>query len=75
MDTPIRSMVKALSWQMLGLFTMTGIAFVFTGNLGSAGGFALTAAVTGLVFFFLHERVWAAIPWGRRPDGDARESG
>lgn len=65
METPIRSIVKAVTWQALGLLTMTALAYLATGDLSAAGGLALGAAATSLVFFFVHERVWAAIPWGR----------
>ena len=66
METPLRSIVKSLTWQLFGLVTMTAIAFAVTGNIASAGGLALGAAITGFVFFFVHERIWALIPWGRR---------
>ncbi len=66
MESPLRSIVKAVTWQVLGLITMTALAYVATGDLASAGGLALGAAATSLVFFFLHERVWALISWGRR---------
>ena len=65
MDTPLRSIVKAVSWQVLGLITVTFVAYAFTGSFASAGGLALGAASTSLVFFFLHERVWGLISWGR----------
>lgn len=73
METPTRSIAKALSWQALGLISMTLIAFAFTGSLGSASGVALVSAATGLVGFFVHERVWSAVRWGwRDPDASTR---
>lgn len=66
MESPTRSIVKAVTWQLLGLVTMTLIAWIVTGSLTSAGGLALTAAATGFICFIIHERVWAHIPWGRR---------
>ena len=65
MESPLRSIVKAFTWQALGLVTMTAIAYIATGDLAAAGGLALGAAATSLVFFFLHERIWALISWGR----------
>ena len=67
MESPVRSIVKAVTWQMLGLVTMTALAWMATGNLAAAGGLALSAALTGFVCFILHERIWARISWGRRP--------
>jgi uncharacterized membrane protein len=66
MDSPLRSIVKAFTWQAMGLVTMTGLAFLLSGDIAMAGGFALSAAATGFVFFIVHERIWALIPWGRR---------
>lgn len=65
MDTPVRSIVKALTWQLIGLLTMTLLAWIATGSLTAAGGLALGAAATGFVCFILHERIWARIRWGR----------
>ncbi|HEY8595769.1 MAG TPA: DUF2061 domain-containing protein [Devosiaceae bacterium] len=66
MEQPLRSVVKAVTWQILGLATMTGLAYVATGNLATSGGLALSAAAVSFLFFVLHERVWAHIGWGRR---------
>jgi uncharacterized membrane protein len=65
LETPLRSFVKAITWQLVGLVTMTALAFVVTGSLASAGSLALGAALTGLALFFLHERIWSLIAWGR----------
>ncbi len=65
MDTRKRTIAKAVSWQALGLVTMTLLALIFTGSIASAGGLALGGALSGFVCFIIHERVWARIPWGR----------
>lgn len=66
MESRTRSIVKAVTWQLIGLLTMTLLAWIATGDLASAGGLAVGAALTGFVCFILHERVWAHISWGRR---------
>ena len=66
MDRPIRTLVKALTWQASGLVTMTGIGYLATGSVSAGGGIALASAVTGFVAFFLHERLWARVRWGRQ---------
>ena len=45
---------------------MTAIGYGATGSLSAGGGIALTGAATGFVAFFLHERLWARIRWGRQ---------
>ncbi|PWR03269.1 hypothetical protein DKT77_07325 [Meridianimarinicoccus roseus] len=65
MESPKRTVVKALTWQALGLVVMTAIGFVVTGSVGAGGSIAVTGALSGLLFYVLHERVWARIGWGR----------
>ena len=67
MESPARSIVKAITWQLLGLVTMTELAWLATGSLAAAGGLAISGALSGFVCFILHERLWARISWGRRP--------
>lgn len=64
METPLRSLAKAVTWQALGLVTMTVITFALTGSLATGGAVALLGAVLGAVFYVLHERIWARIRWG-----------
>ena len=66
MDTTARQIAKSLSWQLLGLASVTCIGWFFTGSLVASGGIAISGAATGLVLFVLHEKVWAQISWGRR---------
>ncbi|MFS4436691.1 DUF2061 domain-containing protein [Paracoccaceae bacterium GXU_MW_L88] len=65
MDSTRRTLVKALSWQLLGLVTMTLVGFLFTGSISAGGTLALVSAGLGFCCYFLHERVWSAIRWGR----------
>lgn len=66
METPTRTAFKAATWQICGLITMTLIGYVTTGSFQAAGSIAIAGAVAGFVTFFVHERVWNCIAWGRR---------
>ncbi|MCI4664219.1 MAG: DUF2061 domain-containing protein [Neomegalonema sp.] len=65
MDSRARTLAKAISWQLLGLATTTLIAWIATGSLAASFGTAAGAAAAGFVCYFLHERAWAAVRWGR----------
>ena len=65
MDTRKRTIAKAFCWQALGLVVMTVIGYIFTGSAGEGGALALTSAAVGLMNYFLHERMWARVRWGR----------
>ena len=72
METPLRSLVKALTWQALGLVTMTLLTFALTGSLATGGAVALAGAGLGFVLYAVHERVWARIRWGLRALDESR---
>lgn len=75
METPVRSIAKAMSWQLTGLVSMTAIAWLVTGNLAASGGLAVLAAVVGFLMFFVHERIWARVRWGVRGSAAANRVG
>jgi adenylylsulfate kinase len=65
-ETSTRSLVKAASWRLFGTLATTTIVYVLTGRLQFAliaGGLELTSKI---VLYFLHERLWDRIPFGRK---------
>jgi uncharacterized membrane protein len=67
METKKRTIAKAFCWQAVGLVVMSVIGYAFTGSAGEGGALALTSAAVGLMNYFLHERLWARVRWGRIP--------
>ena len=65
MDTRKRTLTKAFLWQILGLVVMALIGWTVTGSATLGGGLALMNATVGFVTYFLYERIWARIDWGR----------
>ena len=65
-ETHSRSVLKAISWRTLGTVDTFGISWFFTGRVEVAGSIAGMEIITKIAWYYLHERVWAAIPWGRR---------
>jgi uncharacterized membrane protein len=66
MDTHIRSVVKGLSWRMVGTLDTMLLTYIFTGNIKTAAFVGSTEAFTKIVLYWAHERVWHRISWGRR---------
>ncbi|MBW3096718.1 DUF2061 domain-containing protein [Pseudohoeflea coraliihabitans] len=64
-ESPARTLVKALSWQALGVITTAALAWMFTGSITAGVSLALSSALSGTAFFFLHERLWQRVRWGR----------
>ncbi|MEJ8473439.1 DUF2061 domain-containing protein [Roseibium algae] len=67
MDTTKRTLLKAVTWQLLGLITVTALSYPATGSLWAAMALALSASVTGFVAFFIHEKIWNRVSWGQSP--------
>jgi uncharacterized membrane protein len=61
-----RSFIKAVSWRTFGTLDTFIISFFVTGKVTIAGSIASIEVVTKILIYYLHERAWAKIPWGRR---------
>ena len=68
-ETSTRSVVKALSWRAVATVTTAGLVFAFTGRFDLALTVGLFEAVTKMALYFVHERVWNKLEFGRKPVG------
>jgi uncharacterized membrane protein len=60
-----RSLAKAVSWRFTGSIDTFIISFIITGRLSLAAPIALTEMVTKIFLYYLHERAWSFVRWGR----------
>jgi uncharacterized membrane protein len=65
-ETHARSVLKAVSWRTMGTLDTFAISWFMTGKVVIAGSIAGLEVITKIAWYYLHERVWAAISWGRR---------
>jgi uncharacterized membrane protein len=65
-DTPLRTIVKTLSWQGLGLLSMPAIGYAITGSVSAGGSIAAVSCAVGAVCYVIHERAWDRVTWGRK---------
>lgn len=65
MDSNLRTAAKSATWQLSGLIVMTMVGFLFTGSIASGGGLALTSTAIGTISFFIHEKAWGKVRWGK----------
>jgi len=63
--TPLRSLVKSISWRIWGTIDTTLLSFFISGNIHFALTIGIFEVFTKILFFFVHERIWAQIKWGR----------
>ena len=60
-----RSLLKAVSWRILGSIDTFVISFLVTGHVVAAASIASVESVTKILLFYAHERAWMAVPWGK----------
>ena len=65
MDSLKRSIAKTLSWRFVGTLLTTILLYIATGQLAIAIGFGLIDTLVKFVAYFIHERVWNKIKFGR----------
>ena len=64
-DEPKRSIAKSVSCRAIGTLDTIIISWIITGTLSLAFSIGLVELVTKMVLYFLHERFWNTIKWGR----------
>jgi len=65
MDSSSRSLAKAVSYRVLGSAVTALIVLVFSGSLKVSLGVGALDMVSKVALYFLHERLWNYIPYGR----------
>lgn len=63
-----RSIVKAMSWRILGSIDTFLLSWFFTSSAKAAGAIAIAEVVTKMVLYYFHERAWSSIGWGIAKD-------
>ncbi len=68
-----RSFVKGISWRFFGTLDTIIIAFFVTGNITNALAIGGAEVLTKVGLFWLHERAWLKVEWGRKVEFDPVE--
>lgn len=66
MDTHSRSIAKAFTYRALGSLTTAMIFYVLSRDVTLAVGAGVLDALLKTAVYFLHERLWNHIPYGRQ---------
>lgn len=64
-ETLKRSLLKTISWRVIGSLDTVVIAYLITNEVNDAltiGGIEL---ISKMVLYFFHERTWNTIRWGK----------
>lgn len=64
-EKPYRSIVKAISYRIIGTVSTILISFIITGNFKFAVSIGSLELFSKIIIYFLHERMWDRIKLGK----------
>lgn len=64
-DGHLRAIVKAVVWRFVGSLDTFILSLLVTGKLSYAVSIASIEALTKIALYYLHERAWRLVAWGR----------
>ncbi len=65
-DSHARSLVKAISWRVIAFVITFIVVYVVTKEATLSIWVAIVANVLKTIFYYLHERTWNKITWGKQ---------
>jgi len=65
-DSNARSIVKTVTWRVTGSSATFLIAYIMTGNFAIAGVIGVVQLISNSILYFIHERMWNKVPWGKK---------
>lgn len=64
-DSNNRSIAKTISWRLTGSFSTFMISYLILGSFSIASSIAIIQIIANTILYYLHERVWNKINWGK----------
>ncbi len=60
-DSNLRSLIKTVSWRIVGTIDTMIISYLITGNTAMAMSIGSVEVVSKMVLYYLHERAWSTV--------------
>jgi uncharacterized membrane protein len=64
-DSTRRSLAKTISWRITGSSATFAISYAVLGDINISGTIALIQLTANTLLYFIHERAWDKLRWGR----------
>lgn len=64
-EKPERSIVKSITWRIVGTADTVIISWIVTGALTLAFSIGFVELLSKMLLYFVHERVWNKVRWGK----------
>jgi len=60
-----RSIIKSITWRIIASLTTAILVYAFTGSLSLTAKISAIEITAKIIFYYLHERAWNTVHWGR----------
>jgi len=67
-ETKTRTLTKTVLWRIIATLITWGTVYFYTGKLSESIEITLVAAVIGMIVYYIYERVWNKIQWGKKEE-------
>lgn len=65
-ETHTRTVFKTVSWRVVATLTTMTIVYLFTREEAITLGIGMSDVVAKIIFYYVHERAWHKVSWGRK---------
>ena len=65
-ESKVRSIIKAFIWRFLATLTTMVLVYIFIGDVSIALEVGGLEAFLKILIYFIHERIWDKIKWGKK---------
>lgn len=65
-ETTARSIAKTISWRITGSAATFAISYTILGNVTVSGTIALIQLTFNTALYYVHERIWNKVSWGKK---------
>lgn len=72
MDSKVRSIAKTMSWRIVATAMTFGVSYFWLNDLASSFTLAIVANFFKTIVYYVHERGWNTLKWGRTHLGESR---
>ncbi len=64
-DNQKRTILKTISFRIVASLLTVIIVYIFTKELIISFGVGIVEAISKMIFYYIHERIWDKIDWGK----------
>lgn len=72
-SAPERSLLKGVSWEIISFSLTLLIIYLINKNIMVSLGLSAILTAVKIPFYFIHERVWKKIKWGKIENGKQKK--